>query len=711
MNHSNIATISHQFASIISKANATSTSKLMQLFPYDPVVPCCIWFHDDQYHTATTKDDIRLRYYRGHLLNNVSSKQHAISPQASIYEAVYSESFHFHLEAFHTIRPVLTSCCFIGSHYNQGMMEALMMYQEITNPIDYQFNTYHCHLTDDAVVGNDAQLLKTTFVIEYQPELPSNTYDLLLVDTIPWLDKPMLWSSQVQDRSTLKSVVNMIPSQLNRNATAIIRLNMLDTDYDSIDLDAVCQVSKHFKSANVYRPTFVHKYDSKLLVILNDYLGLEESSEQVSSQSCVLKDQVLTFKLKWMEQLVTDAYNYPSIDLWNTTMGTITIGMMKPIDVKVFEHALVVQVHDVDETNDNDSEVTTPIPSTTLTNISHLNYYKRMMDSKPTNLANTTSLQSIIGKLNPYQSLRKVISTKHKTPFVTIAWMKLYEILSMNLIAFSTLISNNTIKSFHICEAPGSFVYALQFYINHGATTGAIVNRNKPNITLNWKAQTLDLDTQVGLGDHHGNITGNKNWFIGDITQPQTLERYITDPQLQDIMFMTGDGGQLVNKNRYNEQEAVSYDIIKSEIITILSVLAHGGSAILKIYLPFMQLANVSLMAIVTRVFDKVHVVKPMASHNINSEVYMVMVGYNKNNFDLLKELKGYMTDSNVTAPLTPIDAFIGSHSKSMDKLMQRQIQALNYHYHYYYDDLTDWKRIEKINGHLKAKWLTRVGL
>src|SRR5208282_4704225 len=95
------------------------------------------------------------------------------------------------------------------------------------------------------------------------------------------------------------------------------------------------------------------------------------------------------------------------------------------------------------------------------------------------------------------------------TKRISQAWLKMYEVLTnFDLISKD----GKTFKSFHLCEAPGNFISAINHYI-------------KTNTTIkdfDWTAQTLNPWIERGknkreiIGDDYGYIRKYpKKWTFG----------------------------------------------------------------------------------------------------------------------------------------------------------------------------------------------------
>ncbi len=144
-----------------------------------------------------------------------------------------------------------------------------------------------------------------------------------------------------------------------------------------------------------------------------------------------------------------------------------------------------------------------------------LNYYKRVMDTKPSNVfgtyydkgkKNLLTWEDLTNELDPYKGIKfKLRELNVEMP--TNAWMKMFEILS-NINGILPMNQHN-LKTFHLCEAPGSFISAINHYLSD------------KNINWQWYAQTLKPEIHGkfndALEDHYGLIKQYPDkWIFGD---------------------------------------------------------------------------------------------------------------------------------------------------------------------------------------------------
>lgn len=216
----------------------------------------------------------------------------------------------------------------------------------------------------------------------------------------------------------------------------------------------------------------------------------------------------------------------------------------------------------------------------------------------------------------------------------TIAWAKMYEILEkFSLIARSNSNSNssdnnkNKFNSIHLCEVPGAFICALNHYLR-------TKHREKSwswfAVSLNPYYEGNDYDSM--LDDDRLILHTLNNWYFGeddtgDIMHQVNIEGiWRRAREMGSVMLITADGG--INcQSEPNEQESLTAPLHYCEIVACLGALSKGGSFVLKMFTLF-ESSSITMLYLLSCVFRKLRVFKPVASKSGNSEVYVVCQDY-----------------------------------------------------------------------------------
>ena len=247
----------------------------------------------------------------------------------------------------------------------------------------------------------------------------------------------------------------------------------------------------------------------------------------------------------------------------------------------------------------------------------NVNQAKAWMDSEyainPRQFSSTVN----IFRLDKYKNAIQQLTNAQN---VTNAWIKALELLN-HYKCIPRKAENFTYMG--IGEFPGSFIlavnYAVSFvHIKNFKWIGASL--------LDINAETKSpLEDAYKLYENYPN-----NWLMspnnnGDVTSISNLldchERY---PNNVDVI--TGDIGMNFEGN-YGEEESVQAHANVGQIASALMMLKKGGISMTKMYSYFEPL-TVSLLAVVTRVFDRIEMSKPMFSRPGNTETYLICIGY-----------------------------------------------------------------------------------
>lgn len=359
---------------------------------------------------------------------------------------------------------------------------------------------------------------------------------------------------------------------------------------------------------------------------------------------------------------------------------------------------------------------------TLLEHRAELNSHKRVMDTKPSRIFTDNKYKSsqfsklltweeLSYTVCPYGKIKRILEKEYQIEMATNAWIKLFEILTHVSDIFD---QKKNLKTFHICEAPGAFISATNYFVNE--------HTKIKNWT--WYAQTLRT---AGSADPFGkNISdkykliqaypdnwlfGNKSDESGDITHSAVLKSYVANPLLSGIEFMTADAGIYLDPTELNNQEIHIAKIIMGQVICILGCLSTNGSAILKTFLPMTEPLTISMIYLLTSVFETVCLIKPPASHDCNSEIYVVLKNYTrvkKSVLNLLYDLLDNPALTSKTLLFERIDPnFLKLYTSHITCLINRQIQALCKNY-YFYNNYDKIKTIQSTTRDYVRQWLAK---
>lgn len=260
--------------------------------------------------------------------------------------------------------------------------------------------------------------------------------------------------------------------------------------------------------------------------------------------------------------------------------------------------------------------------------------------------------------------VKKDVSRMIKTN-VSQAFLKMTEILNeMNLI------TSSKIETFHMCEAPGQFILAFDYYcFLH-------------NIKYDWKANSLNHKSQAVI-DKYGDVFADDyklisshqdRWLYGkDQTGDITNIDNIIEFSKNKYDIITSDCG-LPHEYGFDEIDLslISYCQM---LIGLLSLKPHG-SVVFKIFLPLTCPSNISMIYLLWKSFEHVYYVKP-SLNPLSSEIYIVAINYQE--IKNTKYLFDFMHNFDYTNWLfsTIDEQFIKQHIEITKQLVQNNKQHI----------------------------------
>lgn len=756
--------------SIINKIQTVTSNlpinEILLKNPHEKMVPLNLWFKNDDYVIQNyNKNDqnIRIRHYKSMILtplvkdNCANDNLQPIRPiinNLSLYQPFFPENYYQIWEFLQTkyISDDLHNFLFIGNEDRQGAMEALILYNERYQK-HYQNNIYHSWICGREIyngVGYDWNNTCINYLDQtYDNLLLESTnqlikYDFVIVDCIGKMtsvENICEWQNEECDLEATLFYVLTIIGTINVGGSLLLRVNMIGRKNWLYVWDLL---SEYFSESSFMRPTMIHKFNSEL------YLLLSKRADACTSNKiggCVIKNM---YRQKIYTNFFLNLHHNPlnpiikkyhrEIDKWyqqvNTDMeGGTTSSCISTwhLENDLLQIKNVKQEHMIDTVayvvrSKNPSIKIKLGTADTFYNLQahaklssarrKLNYFKRVMDTKPSRIylnnrqkirgEDFLTWETLTFRLDLNQELKYELRKHRGGEMITNAWIKMYEMINR----FPKLLpqQHTIIKTFHLCEAPGAFIAAINHYLSI------------KDINFDWYAQTLvPMDNSRALDDHFGLVHAYPHRWIfgdpngdnsGDISHSAVIKHYMKHELLKGITFMTSDAGILCNPKQLNEQESYLSKINMGQIVCILACLEENGSAIFKTFLPLSEPLNISMIHLLTKLFDSLTYCKPSSSYACNSEIYIILQGYHKIKPNILEILLALLDDPNITSKSCLFDfdkaedkVFLDSHTNAITAMVNRQIAALgsNYYYYYNFDKITTH---DIITGEYCDKWL-----
>jgi hypothetical protein len=283
-----------------------------------------------------------------------------------------------------------------------------------------------------------------------------------------------------------------------------------------------------------------------------------------------------------------------------------------------------------------------------------MNKTKQQLDQYYANNKTKKHYETVVVASYLYDDLRGAsgkIESQYGGEAVSNAWLKMREFISQYVAEYiSTSVTKKpsnlridkvmtmkrketTLNTFHVAEAPGTFIPSLHHYIKN----------NHPEIDWEWYAQSYVAQRNKNkhiqyLADRYGLIRNFKAKWLegadsdGDITSAANIRSYGNSIQSifgKHLHIFTGDIKIPIGTN-YDEEEAINIVGNLGQSLTCLMTLGKGGICFMKTFAAF-EAPTISIFYLIALCFEKTFLFKPETSRSVNSEVYIVGVGHRSN--------------------------------------------------------------------------------
>ena len=257
--------------------------------------------------------------------------------------------------------------------------------------------------------------------------------------------------------------------------------------------------------------------------------------------------------------------------------------------------------------------------------------------------------------INEYENILLYLKLKNSFRKIPIsrAYFKLHEIMTDYSNEFSYVFSKMS-KSAHLAEGPGGFIESFVDFSSYYN----IHNVDKYTITLK---PTDNSSMQVPLLKFSKKYIEKYNIKIdygidgtGDIFKLHNINHFVNFVQPHTCDFITADGGFDFSDN-FNTQEEKFNQMFVSEVLLILNLQKNKGCSIIKLF-DFFNKETQIVIYILSLVYNKIFITKPLSSRPANSEKYLVCCEFVQNNYTrnlqkmleyFTKYLTFYQTSSN----------------------------------------------------------------
>jgi hypothetical protein len=272
-------------------------------------------------------------------------------------------------------------------------------------------------------------------------------------------------------------------------------------------------------------------------------------------------------------------------------------------------------------------------------------------------------------KYHPYyQKLRdihKLIGEDKK--HLSQAFFKMYEIMELFDLVDKKL---DKINTFHGCELPGSFIFAINHYL-----------KTKTNIkNYNWTAQSLnEMDNPARLEDSYKLLNIHKKRYNfgpknnGNFMHLDNIDYYLS--KYSNSQLITFDCGMPMQVDGVSSNKLMT----KLEHSVVYFLLSCGKNSIMKLIIPMDDSILIKLIGILCRYYEEVHFYKSEQAYTSN-EFYLVMKNFKKdsNLNKILQTIRKYLEGNgklNIDEYLE--EDFYGKYCYMYSKIVHHKTEAV----------------------------------
>lgn len=235
-----------------------------------------------------------------------------------------------------------------------------------------------------------------------------------------------------------------------------------------------------------------------------------------------------------------------------------------------------------------------------------------------------------------------ILINSYGAEIVTNAWIKMYELMR---IVLPTPVKK--FRSFHMAEAPGNFMLAINHYLFS----------HMPDVDWMWYANSYrqpydsaSADRTAYLEDKYGIMRKYPDRWLygadgdGDITSPANLRSFHQHLEANGglVDLVTSDVKYVPKDNDFSEEENINLPVHMGHLLGAMMCCKPGGNIVLKEFTQ-LEAGSVSLVYLGAICFGSYEIVKPESSRMANSEIYLVGLNYKPPPPDMIVKLLNIM--------------------------------------------------------------------
>ena len=287
---------------------------------------------------------------------------------------------------------------------------------------------------------------------------------------------------------------------------------------------------------------------------------------------------------------------------------------------------------------------------------------------------------------------------------ITNAWIKMYEILvtyekkNDPLIKINNtetedvhkkaqeqyprilqMTNNKIIETFHICEHPGKFIFAVNDYIKkmfvnskHNFKHSFVFQSLNPKLNI----EAFPLDKKLIALENNKLDYGINN--TGDITQIDNIQYYIDKYNKHNFKLITSDCGMDFSED-FTKQEEGLFHIFLSALIIAIGLSSNDTVYVFKMF-SLLDIKTIQLLYIACKFFSRVDILRLLTTKGFSGEIYCVCRYGNKkiNKNEIIEKLFDLINHPNKLIYKKYDKLFIERITKINKLLTVRRILSIN---------------------------------
>lgn len=314
-----------------------------------------------------------------------------------------------------------------------------------------------------------------------------------------------------------------------------------------------------------------------------------------------------------------------------------------------------------------------------------------------------TREKPMIRKFFSYEIIDE-IKNKYNAEYVTVAWLKCYEIVMYYKLLDNLQLNEKTVNYFGICEQPGAFLYSLNHYIktqtyyDFNFIIESLIDKSNKKI---FKAENKLFSKYKNRYDYGADGTG-------DVTNIENIkfyrEKYIKK-QKKKFHIITADCGLDCSVD-FIEQERKLLDVFFGQYLLAISICSKGSNYFYKQFTLHEKISQ-DLIVLSKKLFENVYICRTLTTKPQSGEIYVVCKNFMKTEKEM-DELLPKLFDIYTKIKNKKINSFIKENSEFKESiininnlLLMRRITSIYFIYFRFMNSVYAKNNMDKIHNYI----------